>query len=316
MNAARHRLAQGRLIRLFLVIALASLATACREESPSASGAEQSKQADEIRIASLSPAISIILNDLGLGDRIIGRHAFDESVDASLPVVGDQSGVDYEVLARLQPTHVLMQDGAGELPSMLVQVARDRHWELLELPLLQLNDIPNAVTMLSTEFADDAVRTRSEALQARMARAWRPRPELAPVLGRSLSVYWVSPIGVAGPGSFHHDLMLRLGFASLPETGAAYVSLDREDLKRLNPDSVFILSPEAGDMDRETLLAPWAELGLSAIENDRVAILDDWRFLTPSTAMIDLAEHIVVHAERWRDEKSPPEEITQSFSKE
>jgi multisubunit Na+/H+ antiporter MnhE subunit len=69
-------------------------------------------------------------------------------------------------------------------------------------------------------------------------------------------------------------------------------------------------------MDRETLLAPWAELGISAIENDRVAILDDWRFLTPSTAMIDLAEHIVVHAERWRDEKSPPEEITQSFSKE
>lgn len=316
MNAAHHRHVKRRLIRLFLVIALASLAAACREESPSVSNVEQSNQAGEVRIASLSPAISIILIDLGLGDRIIGRHAFDESVDAGLPVVGDQSGVDYEVLARLQPTHVLMQDGAGELPTMLVEVARDRHWELLELPLLQLNDIPNAVNILSTEFADDAIQTRSDALQARMAEAWRPRPELAPAVGRSLSVYWVSPIGVAGPGSFHHDLTLRLGFQSLPETGAAYVSLDREDLKRLNPDSVFILSPEAGDMDRETLLAPWAELGLSAIENNRVAILEDWRFLTPSTTMIDLAEQIVALAERWRDENAPPEEITQSFSKE
>lgn len=288
---------------ILLLVALASLG--CRD-----SGVPPATGDDAPRIASMSPAISIMLHDLGLADRIVGRHGSDNWVDASVPVVGDQSGLDYETLARAKPTHVLMQESAGGTPALLEELANERGWTVLTLPLLQLDEISGAVEALASAFSEQpGVPDRADALLARMRSAWAARPDLAAGAGRTLCVYWVSPISVAGPGSFHHDLLLRMGIDALPESGGAYITLDREDLKRLNPDSILILSPDVSEDELAGAIASWRSLGVVAVEEGRVAVLNDWRFLTPSTAMIDFADRIAAVINGWpqRDdaEKKP-----------
>ena len=267
----------------------------------------------------MSPAISITLTDLGLGDLIVGRHAFDRSLDPAIPVVGDQTGIDYETLARTNPTHVLLEQTADGLPGLLNRLADERGWVVESLPMLALDDIPAAVDQLARLFQSIAgVSTRAAPLHRRMDIAWRPRPELAPRTGRTLIVYWVSPIGVAGPGSFHHDLLKRMGFEVVPATGSPYITLDLEDLNRLDPDSILLLTPDLNPDDLDGVIEPWRKLGLCAVDANRIAILNDWRFLTPSSAMIDFADRVVEAVSAWpvnSDDAGPSPGKRQSESK-
>lgn len=253
-----------------------------------------------------------MLIDLGLENVIVGRHGWDRELDASLPVVGDQTGVDYEALARVRPTHVLIQQTATETPQLLFDLASKRGWAVVSLPLLALDDIPRAVDTLHREFASiDGVGDRAAAIVERMDAAWRPRPELNARAGRTLCVYWTSPIGVAGPGSFHHDLLKRMGVEALPVSGAPFITLDLEDLRRMNPDSIIFLSTDITDENLPAIVDDWRRLGLSALESGRVAALSDPRFLTPSTAMIDLADAIAAAAAEWAPASQSETEISQ-----
>lgn len=283
--------------RLVIILSVTvAAAIGCRE----ASEAPTARAESALRIASLSPAISIMLEDLGLTEFIIGRHGSDLSVDASIAVVGDQSGVDYEMLARVEPTHVLMQESADGAPTMLRDIAARRGWTVVSMPLLSLDEVAAGVETLAETFAArDNVSQRAEQLRERMRVAWSARPALSDHAGAVLCVYWVSPIGVAGPGSFHHDLLLRMGFDAVPTDGAAYITLDREDLKRLNPDSILILTPDIDAQALQDAMGPWRGLGVTAVERGRIAVLSDWEYLTPSTAMIDLAVRITSVVETW-----------------
>jgi ABC-type hemin transport system substrate-binding protein len=64
-------------------------------------------------IASLSPAMTTIVQDLEAGDRLVGRTPWCRGV-AHLPVVGALDGVDAEVLVQLRPAIVVHQPPAAE----------------------------------------------------------------------------------------------------------------------------------------------------------------------------------------------------------
>lgn len=261
------------------------------------------------RIVSLSPGLSIILGDLGLDGFVVGRHGWDRALDQAVPVVGDQTGIDYEALARVRPTHILLEESADDRPALLDRLAGQRGWEVLFLPMRTLDDIAAAVDSLAGAFGDvEGVAGRASAVRDRMEAAWRPDEGLARRAGRTLIVYWTSPLGVAGPGSFHHDLLRRLGVQALPETGGPYQTLDAEDLRRLNPDSIILLTPELDAQGVALAERTWAGWGVRAATTGRVAALRQWRFLTPSTAMIDLAQRIEGVTASWPapSESAPP----------
>jgi len=255
---------------------------------------------DGPRIVSLSPGISITLGELGLAERLVGRHGWDRSVDQGLPVVGDQSGIDYEALARTQPTHILMEESADGAPALLSTLADKRGWRVIRLPLLALDDITAAVRTLAAEFSDQpGVADAASRLLARAESAWRESPGLASRAGRTLVVYWTSPIGVAGPGSFHHDLLLRLGVTAVPEVGGPFQTLDAEDMIAAAPDSLILLTPELDDAGVEKVIARWRGYGVPAARRGRVAVLRDWRYLTPSPAILALADDLRRIAHGW-----------------
>jgi ABC-type Fe3+-hydroxamate transport system substrate-binding protein len=241
----------------------------------------------EPRIAVLSPALAIILDDLGLADRIVARHAFDEYTDQSVPVAGDQSGVDYELLARAEPTHVLLEWGARDLPRRLAELAESRGWVVVDYPMLTLDDIRAATRDLGGRFGAGG---RADELLDRMDEAWSPAPGLAERTGRVLPLYWTNPVGAAGPGSFHHQLLAALGVTLALQDGGAYIEIDPEDLRRLDPDTIVLYAPNADPADLNEILAPLRRLELRAVTQGRVVLINDPWCQTPSTAMIEVAE--------------------------
>ncbi len=258
-----------------------------------------------VRVVSLSPAVSAILRDLDLQDRVVGRSSYEIALPRSLEICGDQAGIDYEALLRVHPTHIITQWGARPLPERLRELADENHWTLLDVGLVRLDDIPRVTLELATWLTPED-RSRARALVDRMSKAWRRRDGLEGV-GKILLLASVDPPAALGPGSFHHDLLLKLGGVPALTEGLAYTRLDHEDLVRLAPDAIVLISPRGPDEpaeDSPTALAsmgPIARLDLPALRSGRVAVESDPLCHTPSTAMIGVGERLAATLEAWRD---------------
>ena len=181
-----------------------------------------------LRLAVLSPAVAIILRDLGLEDAIVARHAYDRDLDQSLPVAGDQAGIDDESLLRTRPTHVLLEWGPRDLPPRLESLAERRGWTVRSVRLLTLDDIRSATRELGALTGNPATQKRAEELVHRMDEAWAPRPDIAAAAGRTLALYWTDPPGAAGPGSFHQQMLESMGAQPAIKDGEPYIALDGE----------------------------------------------------------------------------------------
>ena len=283
---------------LFLLFAL--FAAGCRQqEAPETAGD---------RLVVLSPGLAATLVDLGVADTIAGRHAYDMALDPSVPICGDQSGVDYEKLLTLRPTHVLLEWGERPLPERLVSLASDRGWELVNYRLRTLDELIDTSDDLARRFAPDR-RPPS----ARFDEALRREPGLES-LGPVLLLASVDPPSVVGPGSFHHDILVRLG--GVPAIGAdhpmaaMWIELDAEDVLTLDPGAIVLIRPRPGastDPGTPARRPKPGELGaigrlpIRAVELGRLGVIEQPLALTPSTAMIDLADQLRATLRAWAD---------------
>ncbi|MEO1717816.1 MAG: hypothetical protein AAFR76_11960, partial [Planctomycetota bacterium] len=207
------------------------------------------------RVVSLSPAASIMLRDAGLEDSIVGRHGWDAVLDQSLPVAGDQTGLDYERLITLDPTHVVIEWGARELPARFESLVAERDIDVVSIETLSLADIAESWTRIASAFDVN----KSSVDLAALEQPFEPRD----AWGTVLLVVATSPtIDCLGPGSAHHELLTLAGFSPALESGAPWVSLGLEDVIRLDPSCIVLIQPGASDDDQRTAsdrLGPLAE---------------------------------------------------------
>jgi ABC-type Fe3+-hydroxamate transport system substrate-binding protein len=264
-----------------------------------------------------------MLRDVGLADRIVCRHAYDLVLPAEVPVCGDQLGIDYETLLRVRPTHILAQEGAKGLPDRLAALAADEGWKVRVFPLLKLDDIQKCVNALHTEFVivprdlaeghdppwlagDGVMRRRAEA-EDRLVESLRFRGRHLKNAGRVLLLGAVTPPAVLGPGSWHHQILERLGGTPAVASGQPFMTLDAEDVLRLAPDAIILVlprapgapAPSASPAELRALLGRVGELDIPALRNGRIALLDDPLAHTPSTAMAGLADQLAALLEEW-----------------
>lgn len=288
------------MVRLLAMILLVAGVSACERTPAGARG--QSNQ--NPRIVALSPALAVTLRDLGLGDRIVGRHRFDMVLDDSLPICGDQSGIDYEALLRVNPTHVLIQQ--ARVPPRLATLARSNGWDVLNLPTLSLEDIERATELLWRTFAPPGVGPPKILL--RMRRAWSGRGTDLRSGARVLLLMSVDPPQALGPGSFHQQILERLGGTPAISAGRPYMRLGAEDVARLAPEAIVLIvprpvgSPQPPDPTWEQIrgrLGVLGRLDLPAVRARHVALIDDPLSLTPSTAMIDFADRLAEILSAW-----------------
>jgi ABC-type Fe3+-hydroxamate transport system substrate-binding protein len=265
------------------------------------------------RIVALAPAIASNLRAANLGHLIIGRHAFDSWSAATIPVVGDQEGIDFEKLIAVRPTHVFLQWGARALPARLWELAEQNNWELVNYPLLTLDDTMTA--------ADDMVaRVQRAAAQSsapsRPALPTDPAPHsltnaLATVfssqalsaqqrtlVGPVLILHTTSPPAALGPGSYHYEIAQRLNVGLAIKTGSPYMTLDAEDIAAMNPQVIILIQPR--DVGAPAALPSTAlerlgalsTLKLDAVQRGRVAIIDDPESLLPGAPLVDVARSV------------------------
>ncbi len=283
---------------------------ACGRAGPPPSG---SPDADRPRYVVLSPALAVMLRDLGHEQHIVARHAYDLVLDESLPVAGELGRIDYEVLLSAAPTHVLIEwgDTSQPLPDRLTRLSRERDFQVLRFSMLTLDDIEAAVERLEQELPP-ADRGPDEGYwQDRMRRAWQgpagvhehwPRHDAA---GRILLIASTDPmIGVTGPGSWHHQILEAVGGVPAITQGDPWMELSPEDVLRLDPQGIILIQPRGRDEPADGIapaaspaaalarLGPLSRLDLSAIRLGRVALIDDPLAHTPSTAMVGLTERL------------------------
>lgn len=295
----RAALVQTWLIWLTLGL-LAALGSACRESrAPEPAGAPLPGESP--RIVALSPGVAETLESLGLGGLLVGRHAFDDFSRSEIPSVGDQSGIDYEALLRVRPTHVLLEKSAAGAPPRLLELASARSFDVREVPMLSLGDIRAAIEHLPAIVgAPDAPdvpggspeNAGAAGLLARFDAALAQAPGFDARAGRMLALYWTRPVGAAGPGSYHAEMIVALGGSLALDDGAPYRQLDPEDVRRLDPDSIALFIPDADPARLDELLGALGSLDLRAVREGRVALVNHPRCQTPGPSAIEVADSL------------------------
>jgi len=289
-----------------------------KSETPSP--AKQSlTQSSPPRIVALSPGLTETLRRIGAGSTIVGRHGFDAWTDPTILVCGDQGGIDAEMLRRANPTHLYLQWGDKQLPPSIEATAANQQWTVRNFTLLSLEQIQDAAAAMYTD-----VRTKCDTQSARAAlgvdaetfaesavgQTWQattvqrtgPTAEVFSQLGPVILLYSDrEPVAAAGPGSYHHEILARLGCRNAITTGAAYQVLDRETLRRINAAVAIVLKPrKLGTTPNTAAAAPALNtsasdqptlrrtLGLDEAATTRVVIIDDPLAFVPGLNLIDL----------------------------
>jgi len=286
-----------------LSLLAAALLAACTERAPQPAPPRQPAGAP--RIVALSPAVAVTLRDLGLEERIVGRHGWDLVLDRSIPVCGDQSGINYESLLAARPTHVILEWGARDLPARLVDLADANGWSVHTVRLLSLADIRAFAADAAAEFAPNDPHAAE--VVASLDRISDGVDRIG--AGRVLLLLSASPPAALGPGSYHHEILALLGGVPALVQGQPYVTLNAEDVLRLAPDGIVLIaprSPGASDTGEPTWdeiaarLGRLAELPIPAVERRRVAVIDDPLALIPSTSAVAFAERLRAILDDWR----------------
>ncbi len=303
-NHAHYAVSMTRLLRI-LPTALLTLLLVLSIAACSRTGGDNAPikpTTDELRIVVISPALAAILVDLGLESNIVGRHGWDQVLDPALPICGDQSGLDYEALLRAQPTHVFTEWGSRELPAKLTNLAASEGWLVRDFRLLTLTDIDTTATELETLFPQ---ASPSEGVMSFHALVTEPPPELV-WGGRVLLLMSTSPITALGPGSAHHELLMRAGGVPAIEEGSPYMPLHAEDVLRLAPDAIVLIQPGSmsgsDTIGMEHDLGPILDLDIPAIKHERFAWVSEPLGLLPSTRLEKVAVWIGRTLEEWAQE--------------
>lgn len=290
-----------------LLAAIACLAVVC---SPGCSrdASQPAEPTAGPRIVSLTPGITRMLVDMGLGDRIVGVAQHDDAVPpgADPPVMGNYLDVDLEKLSVAQPTHVLMMSGKEGEPANLRAMADRFGFRLVVYNYprsiadvaAMLHDPTGRLTAPSLGEALDREARASE-LRETMMKGLTRLAELTEGMARPRTLLVIGegvPVMALGPGGPMHELLHIAGGANAAAaSGVPAPTYDREKLAALDPEAIVLLSPGApplGDADRDARLSPFRGLPIPAIDRGRVYLLNDPLVLLPSTSMLDIAAEL------------------------
>lgn len=262
------------------------------------------------RVVVLSPAAAVIVRDLGKADLVVGRHGYDQVLDATLPVCEDLSGVDYERMIGTQPTHVITEWGVAGMPDRFRAMATSSRWNLHDCTFRTLADIRREVGDIGVFIKADEERIRT--LQMQMDDAWRAREPSAvrTNLGPVLMLAELAPPAALGPGSCHHEILVNLGATPALKDGGPYQTLTLEQIAAMKPGVILLLLPRTAGSESlsadasavRRALGKIAEISTPALREGRVALIDDPLVQMPGTSMITLALELERQFKAWEAE--------------
>jgi iron complex transport system substrate-binding protein len=231
-------------------------------------------------IVSLSPAMTTIVQDLGAGERLVGRTPWCRGVDG-LPVVGALDGVDAEMLVGLHPAIVVNQPPASGPDPVLLALRERLGFELIGGRLDGSGDVITAIDALRSAGVGDPQRTEDR--RRAMVEVQAAAAEVEVSAPSVLILFSVDPFSTAGAGTYL-DEVIRAAGGRNPSTRAGWIELSVEELVGLAPDVVLLVTGSPDSMGAiETV--PWGD-------RPRILILEDPDALEPSTRMPAVVDRV------------------------
>ncbi len=190
------------------------------------------------RVVTVAPSLSDTVMALGGTETLVGVSRFDERKElAKLPRVGGFNDPSVEAVLALKPQLVLLQKAPGNQRS--VEKLAELGVPILALPLTGFDDVLEAIRLVGHALGREAeAKQLTGQMEARRAKV-RARAAKLPH-PRVLFVYGFSPLVVAGPGSFAHELLTDAGGVDVVEAGpSAYPTYSAERAVASRPEVVI-----------------------------------------------------------------------------
>ncbi len=191
------------------------------------------------RVVTLAPSLTETVVALGAAERLVGVSRFDEQPEVKdLPRVGGFVDPSVEAVVALKPDLLVVQKAPGNQKA--VETLASLGVPVLALPLTSVQDSLDATMELGKVLGRPgpakALVQDFEALRERVRAEGRARKKPVTVL----LAYGFSPLIVAGPGSFAHELLEDCGARNLAEKApTAYPAYSLERAVALKPDLVI-----------------------------------------------------------------------------
>ncbi len=189
------------------------------------------------RVVTLAPSLTETVVALGARERLVGVSRYDELPEVkALPRVGGFVDPSVEAVVALKPDLVLVQPAPGNRQP--VEKMAELGVPVLALPLHSVAGAEQAIREVGRVLG---LSERAEVLVRNIGAARQRARELSlgqkPV--RVLFVYGFSPLVVAGPGSFAHELLSDVGAVNAAEGASSpFTVYSAERALKSRPDVV------------------------------------------------------------------------------
>lgn len=231
----------------------------------------------EIRIASLSPAMTSTLIDLGFESELVGRSPWCADLSKSLPVVGDFRDFDPERLLLARPTHMVLQPPLSGINPALVTFAEKQGIELIAMPLDRMQDVRAFVARAALLATDPSrAHARLTALDA--------MSEVDSSAPRVIVLVNADPMLVAGSANYLADLLPLVALRNAVER-EGWVECSHESLGLLEPDLLLGIAEREDNV--ALLQRTLAAIPCKAAREGRILVVIASELLRPSTRALD-----------------------------
>ncbi|MFA6133377.1 MAG: helical backbone metal receptor [Phycisphaerae bacterium] len=276
--------------RLFLVmIAVSALMCGCKKAlAPSGDATPHP------RVVSLSPSLTQMLFDMGLGEHVVGVTTQDKlPAGQARPVVGDAFSVNTEAVQNTEPDVVMIQMNPSRLEGVrrLCPKVQIEHFKIETLEDLAAAMERSAALAGNAQAGKDAAAGfRSSLKDIRRKVEGRERP-------RVLFITDFETLGTAGRGTFIDDMIHVAGGANVAANYTGWALMTTEGILAGAPDIVIC---QVNPGQEEHALAFWKWLkDLPAVKSGRLFMVTDRRWTIPSKALVGFTSDLaaMIHPE-------------------
>ncbi len=247
----------------------------------------------EMRVVSLSPAITQMIIDLGMAENIVGAGMHDPVKGESVPVVGDLFNHDYEKMLGVEPTDIFLQPGAVGVPDKLRSLADSHGWRIHEYEIETVDDVLETLSggVMSVGsvlgVSEEAKKLRGE-IEGKLERLGEALKGVE--RERVLILIGVEPMTGVGSGTFLDELLTIAGGVNVLDGVAShYPVLDLERLIGLGPGVIVLPGRVEGGDGGGEIPAVLMKIDIPAVREGRVLWLRDKCSMLPSTSMVRVA---------------------------
>jgi iron complex transport system substrate-binding protein len=231
------------------------------------------------RIVSLTPSATEVVAALGAASQLVGVDEYSKYPPdvQRLPKVGSFLSPNLEMIVKLEPTLVIVDDIHGQVAGAL----GDHGIATVECDMHALPDVKKALRMVGDKLgrsqeADAAIEGIDRALDEAAANRPARHPRVLAIIDREAG--GLGGLVAAGPGSWIDELIAVSGGGNvLAASGVRYPKISLEEVLRGDPEIILDVSYAA-----ERDISAWNRVEVSAVRRGKVRALKEAYLRGPS----------------------------------